>query len=423
MAEQIKQVFAAKKAEGEPAFVTFVTAGYPKPEDTVPNMLALEAGGADIIELGIPFSDPTADGPTIQAANTIAINNDVTYTDCLEFVRQARSQGLKAPVMLMDPSYGRTGYYNPILSYGEEKAVQDAREAGANGFIVVDLPPEEAVKFRAICASTGYGDPTVLMPLSGYLAEHYLPTRSISYVPLIAPSTSIGRVKFLAGIADSFIYVVSKMGTTGSTREAEMNTGLPEIIARIRAFTPVPLAVGFGVSTRVHFEAVTASGADAVVVGSRIIDVIRDAPQGQGASALEAYCREITLKGQPKPDGPTRKPVPMPVETNGNGNGHVSPALPIPPAEPLSDINPSEQAKVEAGTTLPARFGAFGGQYVAEALVDSLTELEEAHKAALADPEFWKEFEGMYTYMNRPSNLYEAERLTEYAGGAKIWLK
>ncbi|KAJ9125666.1 bifunctional tryptophan synthase trp1 [Naganishia vaughanmartiniae] len=296
------------------------------------------------------------------------------------------------------------------MSYGEEKAVQDARDAGANGFIMVDLPPEEAIKFREICTSTG-----------------------ISYVPLIAPSTSIGRVKFLAGIADSFIYVVSKMGTTGSTREAEMNTGLPEIIARIRAFTPVPLAVGFGVSTRVHFEAVTASGADAVVIGSRIIDVIREAPQGQAPSALEAYCREITLKGQPKPDGPTKKPVPMAVETNGNGhanghaNGHsaphVEPALPIPPADPLSDINPSDQAKIEAGTVLPARFGAFGGQYVAEALVDSLSELEEAHKAALADPAFWKEFEGMYTYMNRPSNLYEAERLTEYAGGAKIWMK
>lgn len=213
------------------------------------------------------------------------------------------------------------------------------------------------------------------------------------------------------------------MGTTGSTRDAAMSTGLPELIARIRAFTPVPLAVGFGVSTRVHFEAVTASGADAVVVGSRIIDVIKQAPKGQAPSALEAYCREITRKGQPKPDGPTKKPVPMPVETNGNGVTHVEPALPVPPAEPLA-VDPLESSnKVEAGTVLPARFGAFGGQYVAEALVDSLTELEDAHKAALADPEFWKEFEGMYTYMNRPSNLYEAERLTEHAGGAKIWLK
>lgn len=214
------------------------------------------------------------------------------------------------------------------------------------------------------------------------------------------------------------------MGTTGSTRDAAMSTGLPELIARIRAFTPVPLAVGFGVSTRVHFEAVTASGADAVVVGSRIIDIIKHAPANQAPSALEAYCREITLKGQPRPDGPTRKPVPMPVETNGNGVSHVEPALPVPPAEQSLKDGPPEQSKVVAGTVLPeGRFGAFGGQYVAEALVDSLAELEEAYKTALQDPEFWKEFEGMYTYMNRPSNLYEAERLTEYAGGAKIWLK
>lgn len=131
MAEQLKQVFAAKKAEGEPAFVTFVTAGYPTREDTVPNMLALEAGGADIIELGIPFSDPTADGPVIQEANTVSLRNvlhvgislltfrlqhallnDVTYTDCLEFVKQARAQGLKAPVMLMGEfreCFGRRG--------------------------------------------------------------------------------------------------------------------------------------------------------------------------------------------------------------------------------------------------------------------------------------------------------------------------
>ena len=251
-------------------------------------------------------------------------------------------------------------------------------------------------------------------------------------------------MKFLASIADSFIYVVSKvcihpnpalhlltnlafhfqMGTTGSTRDAAMSTGLPELIARIRAFTPVPLAVGFGVSTRVHFEAVTASGADAVVVGSRIIDIIKHAPANQAPSALEAYCREITLKGQPRPNGPSRKPVPMPVETNGNGVSHVEPALPVPPAEQSLKDGPPEQSKVVAGTVLPeGRFGAFGGQYVAEALVDSLAELEEAHKTALQDPEFWKEFEGMYTYMNRPSNLYEAERLTEYAGGAKIWLK
>lgn len=144
-------------------------------------MLSLEKGGADIIELGVPFSDPIADGPSIQAANTVAVSNGITYADCLEFVRQARQRGLKTPVMLM-------GYYNPVLSYGEEKAVKNAKDAGASGYIMVDLPPEEAVKFRNICTSEG-----------------------LSYIPLVAPSTTESRIQFLASITDSFMYVVSKV--------------------------------------------------------------------------------------------------------------------------------------------------------------------------------------------------------------------
>lgn len=391
MAEGLKQVFAAKKAAGEPAFVTFLTAGYPHSTSTVPAMLAMERGGADIIELGVPFSDPIADGKAIQEANTIALENQITFTDCLGYVKEARKQGLKAPVLLM-------GYYNPLLSHGEEEAVRDAKEAGANGFIVVDLPPEEAIRFREICTGAG-----------------------ISYVPLIAPSTSIGRVKFLAGIADSFIYVVSKMGTTGSTRDSSMSTGLPELIARIKAFTPVPLAVGFGVSTRTHFEAVTASGADAVVIGSRIISIIKEAASEEAIpAALEEYCKEVARPGS----APLKKPIPHANGANGGEKvDHVESALPVPASDPLKTINPGEQAEKEAETVLPARFGAFGGQYVPESLVDSLAELEAAHKSALADPSFWKEFEGLYGYMNRPSNLYLAERLTEHAGGAKIWLK
>jgi tryptophan synthase len=108
----------------------------------------MEAGGADVLELGMPFTDPIADGPTIQTANTIALQNKVTTTDCLQMIRDARKKGLKAPVMLM-------GYYNPVLSYGEERLIKDAKEAGANGFIMVDLPPEEAIKFRNYCKSGG----------------------------------------------------------------------------------------------------------------------------------------------------------------------------------------------------------------------------------------------------------------------------
>jgi tryptophan synthase len=164
--EGIKQKFAQCKREGRTALVTYVTAGYPTPGETADILLGMEAGGAgvffcasssipfadslslDLIELGLPFTDPIADGPTIQKANTQALKNGVTVTSTLDIVRNARKRGLKAPVLLM-------GYYNPLLSYGEERILKDSREAGVNGFIVVDLPPEEAVKFRNFCTRGG----------------------------------------------------------------------------------------------------------------------------------------------------------------------------------------------------------------------------------------------------------------------------
>nr|ODN89905.1 tryptophan synthase, beta subunit [Cryptococcus depauperatus CBS 7841] len=374
MAEAIKR--------DQAAFVTFLTAGFPTKDATVPLMLALERGGADIIELGTPFSDPIADGPVIQKANTIAIENKVSYADCLEYVRQARAQGLKTPVLFM-------GYYNPLIAYGEEKAVSDAREAGANGYIVVDLPPEEAVKFRDICTSTG-----------------------MSYIPLIAPSTSIDRVKFLTSIADSFIYVVSKasMGVTGSNANVAISASLPELVKRIQTFTPMPLAVGFGVDNRTHFDFVTSAGADAVVVGSKIIKIIFDNYEnGKAVEKVEEFCREITLKGQ----------TPVPLGRKDKRPTVIEPPLPIPSSEPLAEA----ETKVIAPGKLPSRFGLFGGAYVPESLVDCLNELEAAYVEAKNDPAFWKEFEDMYGYMNRPSELYLAERLTEKMGGAKIWLK
>ncbi|KDQ07078.1 hypothetical protein BOTBODRAFT_620488 [Botryobasidium botryosum FD-172 SS1] len=376
MTEALRNVFSVKK-DGDPAFVTFVTAGFPTPDATVSIMLAMQEGGADAIELGMPFSDPIADGPTIQESNTIALQHDVGYAECLGYLRSARNKGLHVPVILM-------GYYNPILAYGEEKAVQDAREAGANGFIMVDLPPEEAVRFREICRK-----------------------EDVSYVPLIAPSTSLNRIKFLTSIADSFIYVVSKMGTTGSSAKVAMNVLLPSIVSRIREQTNVPLAVGFGVSTREHFDAVASTGAEGVVVGSQLVNVIKVAPADQVAEKVREYCQQISLKGQPKP---TRTPSTDSVPSKPEQPGHS-----LPTAIRLSQS--------EETTTLPPRFGQFGGQYVPEALVDCLVELETAHKAALADPEFWREFEGLYGYINRPSNLYLAERLTEHAGGARIWFK
>lgn len=135
----------------------------------------MEAGGADIIELGMPFTDPIADGPTIQKSNTQALKNNINTSDCLQMVRDARQRGLKAPVLLM-------GYYNPLLSYGEERMLKDAKEAGVNGFIIVDLPPEEAVRFRNFCNKAGYvsphkGNPALADSGLAYHTSRSLPLR------------------------------------------------------------------------------------------------------------------------------------------------------------------------------------------------------------------------------------------------------
>ncbi|KAG8755675.1 tryptophan synthetase [Serendipita sp. 396] len=373
MADALRDIFETRKSEGSKVFVTFVTAGFPTREATIPIMLAMQAGGADIIELGMPFSDPIGDGVAIQGSNTVALANQVEYTDCLEYVRTARKEGVTIPIVLM-------GYYNPLLAYGEEKAVKDAREAGANGFIVVDLPPEEAIQFRDKCTQ-----------------------EDISYVPLIAPSTSPSRIKFLTSIADSFIYVVSRMGTTGSSDTVKMSDSLPNLVGRVKECTTVPLAVGFGISSREQFEYVGQAGAEGGVVGSRIVSVIEKAGKEPKdiAIAVQKYCADIS--GRSNISSSSKASL---RSTSTNSVPKVVKADPATTASPL-----------------PARFGQFGGQYVPESLVDCLSELEAAHNAARNDPAFWKEFESYYGYINRPSQLYLAERLTESAGGAKIWLK
>lgn len=187
------------------------------------------------------------------------------------------------------------------------------------------------------------------------------------------------------------------MGTTGSSANTSINELLPEIIGRIRDYTDIPLAVGFGVATREHFETVQNAGADGVVIGSRIVTVIKDSPASDVLKTVEGFCQSIRPLNQ-------RSPTATPTRTSSSA------AL----------VDETSNATT---TDLPHRFGQFGGQYVPEALFDCIIELEAAHKAAMEDPSFWKEFEGLFGYMNRPSNLYLAEKLTEKAGGAKIWFK
>lgn len=432
----IKKAFAKAKSENRPALVCYVSAGYPTIPETVDILLSLEAGGADVIELGIPFTDPIADGPTIQTANTVALKNGTSIKTCLQMVKDARAQGLKCPIMLM-------GYYNPLLAYGEEKMLKDCKAVGVNGFIMVDLPPEEAVRFRGHCNTYG-----------------------LSYIPLIAPSTSEKRMKLLCGIADSFIYVVSRMGVTGAT--GVLSSGISELVDRVHKYSGgVPAAVGFGVSTREHFVEV-GQLSEGVVIGSKIITTLKEAPAGQGAKAVEEYCYSITQRRNPRgtSNGTSNgHGISTAANVNGDGSGWIEKENGEAPKE-ISTADPtkgpSSEATPEGNTVhvdavitdkdvkgpgladqmealnmegaepqlIPSRFGQFGGQYVPESLMDCLRELEQGFNDAKNDPEFWKEFQSYYPYMSRPSSLHKTDRLTDYVReksekgfGANIYLK
>ncbi|RMZ85248.1 hypothetical protein DV738_g316, partial [Chaetothyriales sp. CBS 135597] len=393
MSQAIRDTFARCKAEKRPALVSYFTCGYPTIEDTVGIMLGMQAGGVDIIEVGIAFTDPIADGPTIQKANTVALANGVTTTIALEQVRKARKAGLRVPIIFM-------GYYNPLLRYGEDKMLRDCQQAGVNGFIMVDLPPEEAVKFRQSCRKY-----------------------KLSYVPLIAPATSDKRMKLLCKIADSFIYVVSRMGVTGAT--GSLNTQLPELLSRVHKYSGgVPAAVGFGVSTREHFQSVGAI-AEGVVIGSQIVIEMGKAPQGQAAKAVQEYCSHITGRTVEVP-----QPRSLTVATSDkDGAPTVSVDSVITdddvPSEPgladqLDALNAASNGSAPNPDAIPSRFGQFGGQYVPESLMDCLAELEDGFSQALNDPKFWEEYRSYYPYMGRPSSLHPAPRLSEAAAGGRV---
>jgi tryptophan synthase len=297
------------------------------------------------------------------------------------------------------------GYYNPILSYGEERLLNDAKEAGVSGFIIVDLPPEEAVRLRNHCTKVG-----------------------LSYIPLISPATSDSRMKLLCKIADSWVYVVSRMGVTGN--HGTLNADLPNLLERVHKYSGgLPAAVGFGVSTREHFLSV-ASIAEGVVIGSQIITEISKAAPGEEGQTVERYCRMVTGKNGDT-NGLTREvgiieALAEAKEPNGSlaqadkiitaseTNGHTNDLVDQLEELNADDIDPH---------ALSMRFGEYGGQYVPESLVDCLAELNEGFKSAIHDPKFWQEYESFYPYMGRPGHLQYANRLTDHAGGARIWLK
>ena len=256
---RIQTVFQRLQADGRKALIPFVTAGFPAPELTLPLMNALVEGGADIVELGVPFSDPMADGPTIQRASERALAQGMSLRKVLDTVRAFRASNADTPVVLM-------GYANPIEAMGQERFVAAAHEAGVDGVLVVDYPPEECVSFAATAKAGGL-DP----------------------IFLLAPTSGEQRFADVARAGSGYIYYVSLKGVTGSAKldVDEVARRIPEI----RAAVGMPVGVGFGIRDADSAQRIGAV-ADAVVIGSRIIEEIENNP-GEEVARVRDFMRPI----------------------------------------------------------------------------------------------------------------------------------
>jgi tryptophan synthase alpha chain len=234
--------------KNKPIFMPYFPVGYPSLEASVDILEALARNGADLIEVGLSFSDPLADGPVIQKATQSALEKGVTVRKSLNAVGELRRRGVSVPLVIM-------GYYNPILAFGLEKFIAEARSAGVDGFIIPDLPPEEAQEFRSAAAysSPGRSD----LPL----------------ISMLAPTTPPERMELIIRKAQGFIYLVSVTGVTGARNE--LSNGLQGLIARVRKLSSIPVCVGFGIGTTEQARAVGAM-ADGVIVGSACVRSISE---------------------------------------------------------------------------------------------------------------------------------------------------
>ena len=261
---RIAGVMAALKAQGRQALIPYVTAGDPYADATPDIMIALAEGGADIIELGVPFSDPMADGPVIQKASERALARGIGATQVLDMVRSFRERNTTTPVVLM-------GYANPVERYdqrhGAGSFIRDAAAAGVDGLLVVDYPPEECEDFAA-----------------------QLKTAGLDLIFLLAPTSTDQRMKQVGRIASGYVYYVSLKGVTGA---GHLDTAaVAEMVPRIRAHVSVPVGVGFGIRDAATARAV-AQVADAVVIGSRLIQILETQTRDNAPLAARAFMAEI----------------------------------------------------------------------------------------------------------------------------------
>jgi tryptophan synthase alpha chain len=260
MTTRIERRFAALKKEGRAALVTFTMAGDPDYSTSLAIARALPQAGADVIELGMPFTDPMADGPAIQAAGQRALKAGQRMTDTLRLVREFRNEDSDTPIVLM-------GYYNPIYIYGVDKFLADAKSAGVDGLIVVDLPPEEDEELCIPALKSG-----------------------LNFIRLATPTTDDRRLPAVLNNTSGFVYYVSITGITGA---AAPDTGkVAAAVARIMRHTSLPVAVGFGVRTAAHARAI-AEGADGVVVGSALVDALRQSLE-KGGKAGAGTVKAVT---------------------------------------------------------------------------------------------------------------------------------
>lgn len=266
---RIAATFSKLQADGRKALIPFVTAGFPFPDVTPELMHGMVAGGADVIELGVPFSDPSADGPVIQKAGDRALAHGVGLAQVLGMVRSFREKDQSTPVVLM-------GYANPVEAYDirhgkgsktESAFIRDSAAAGVDGVLIVDYPPEECVEFAA-----------------------RLRAKDMDLIFLLAPTSTDERMKQVAEVASGYVYYVSLKGVTGS---GALDVGaVGAMLPRIRKHVSVPVGVGFGIRDAATARAI-GEVADAVVIGSRIIQLIEDQPKDKVASVAQDFLREI----------------------------------------------------------------------------------------------------------------------------------
>ncbi len=245
---------------GSPVLSLFLTVGFPDVATSTQIAKAVVDEGADFLELGVPFSDPLAEGPTIQKTSHHALEHGVTVSTCLDVTHTLRSLGTEAPLVSM-------GYYNPYLRYGLERFVRDAADAGVDGLIVPDLPHEEDATLRELCDA-----------------------RNVHLIPLLAPTSTDQRIAAVCEHARGFIYCVSVTGVTGAREQ--LRGGVEELVSRIRRHTALPVMVGFGVKTREHVESIGAFATGALI-GSALMDAVDRAPEGRAVDAARDFVASV----------------------------------------------------------------------------------------------------------------------------------